>query len=293
MRRYAKKDPVKLRQVGLQHDIAHAKVGVLDEDAANEKRKKKRKQKKQTEKDASKNTEMTASVDKLKAALSEMEAQLKRYEEKANDEKNDSPSVSDDAEKNGVVSDETGGGEGVPVSEDKAAKEATQMPGDSEKIPSGAWSGTAVIHARPEDTRSSHVENQSREGPQATVEVLGADTDSKENSEEGDGEKKTEPSKEQAKQAIEETPREVRREKVAADDLEQKATATPSVANTPDVSDSESDSESEEDPKKEPKWNPVCVLGLRVYSEDKEVQVRIEKQDKRAALETSIVAQKE
>ncbi|CAH0046469.1 unnamed protein product [Clonostachys solani] len=216
---YATWNPIKLQQQGIQHDIAHAKVGVLDEDDVyikkkeEEKAKKKEKKKKEAEKEE-KNSEMKQAMEKMQAAMAIMQTQLEKKEKKEDED------------------EKTQG-------EDENKKEET--PAKDEKAEAG---GDA------KDVKES--ESAAQTSPSA-----------------GEGDKKGDKKDEGSVEEKEEEKEKKEGEKEGKSDEED---------DDDDDDDDEKDDDANDKKERLP-WNPVCVMGLRVYAEDKQVTIKVVKSE--------------
>ncbi|GKT87630.1 calpain family cysteine protease [Colletotrichum tofieldiae] len=255
---YAERNPQKLRQVGLQYDIAHAKGGVRDEDELIEKKKLEAKQKKESKK-----------AKKKKKQRKALGVAAKALEESAK-----------------VVSDLANEGKKTEESKSAAKAETKKDAGhgkDKEKERDGEW--TEVKESDKESIGSS------QKSP-ATDDKPGGLTGSKP----GDGpvpepkkddDKKAEDKTEEKKEETQEDATGVEEAKpteapvVPAPAVEE--AEVPAEAPVEDEEDSESDSDTDsivDDDGEEltgTPWNAVCVLGLRVYAQDAEVAIKLVK----------------
>ncbi|KAM0430598.1 hypothetical protein ACHAPT_005950 [Fusarium lateritium] len=258
----ADKKPQKLQQIGLQHDLAHAKGGIVDEDEAIRKKREHDRKKKLEKK---RNQEMNQEKQRVKdEAQREIEKAmvLKKTEyyssmsEKAKRPENDSD----------ATREKVGGRPG----------EATLPP--SETPTPGYW---------PDDIFKNPLEVQAKSDTPTRSE--------RESWEEVDEKKQGQtrsPSQGSISPPMERS--------LTNQSTESKVTSTPPAeaqsgkeADSSDSPDTESESESESDDdgsepgsndssvrkqrKKEP-WNAVCVIGLRVYAQHASINVRLAEQ---------------
>lgn len=219
IKEYATRNPVKLQQQGIQYDIAHAKVGVLDEDEVHikkkeeEKAKKKEKKKKEAEKEGE-NSEMKQAMDKMQAAMAVIQSQLEKNEKKKNE---------DDGKKEETL-----------AKDEKAENEPDAM----DKL---------------------EAESVAQISPSAS------EGDKKE-------EKKEEGSLEEKEEEEEEKDKQVK----GGEEKEKEG-----KSNEEDDDDDDDDEKDDDTDDKEGRlpWNPVCVMGLRVYAEDKQVTIKLVKDE--------------
>lgn len=270
---YAQSNPAKLRKVGLQYDLAHAKAGVLDEDQLqrNKRLKQKRKKKQNSGKNESLNPNKNAEqlMQLVAACIQEQLGKISFVN-----------GGSDKGQVKGVEVEkamEKGNGAGRAIEEGKVAEDAV-TPSQLTKSPPGCWPGDSVT-----DTQSNLEEDSSRS---ATGEERAGTESSKaeHNSMAGEtGSFKNVPEPEPEPQP--------QQEPEPVPEIEDSSVPDPGqlTPNTDSDSDSESDSDTDSewgaDSDSEPevdestmpskRWNPVCVMCLRVYAQDKEVSVRL------------------
>jgi hypothetical protein len=91
VKRAADENPKKLRQIGLQYDLAHAKGGVVDEDEAlRKKREAEKKKKVRVKKQESKKKQMTEAMARMEEAMVAMRNEYNQYlNEKENEKDNE------------------------------------------------------------------------------------------------------------------------------------------------------------------------------------------------------------
>ena len=259
VKREAVKNPNKLRQVGMQYDIAHAKAGVLDEDAEQERQgermKRKLRQKKRKEQKIS---EMRGAMATMQAALTNMTKGVETKDQKKDKDKGKDNEV--DSEQ-----DRPDTGETAQVKDEPVPEDAKQPPGfwpdDSFRSSQGAGQGDSATkeNKRIEDGNKQSKSTQTRDAPQQPglepAEPFTAPTskpDPKNNEDVSDS----------SSYADSDT------------DSESKSD-TDSDTNSDTDSDTDSVTSVQESENGDTPWNPVCVMCLRVYSQDKEVSVKL------------------
>ncbi|KAH8673835.1 hypothetical protein BX600DRAFT_456317 [Xylariales sp. PMI_506] len=253
VKEYAEKNPQKLRQVGMQYDLAHAKGGILDEDEILEKKKAEEKTKKEEKKRKRKAKKKKA----LREAAEAMEKATDAIKEVVK------------SEEEGSKTEKSAGKAADPKSEVKTdSKEATD-PKVTEKT---SGSGPSTSGAKPERPSQPVAMAPAQSGPESGIKDAPIPPTEEEKKSE---EPKPEESKpdEQAKSdaAVQETAKE--------DDL------PPEEDKKDEEDDDEEDeSETEEDKPDEDgddvtsrPWNAVVCVSLRVYAHDPEVAITLEK----------------
>ncbi|CAM1510473.1 Fc.00g008080.m01.CDS01 [Cosmosporella sp. VM-42] len=285
----ADRNPQKLRQVGLQYDLAHAKGGVLDED---EKLQKKREQQKKKKRKEKKNQvqvhEMEDAMRRMEMAMmqmrSEMIKELDRLEE--NQYRRDHRSKRKEAANDKV--------------EDKKGNEEKGPPMPPIKPPPGFW---------PEDTIKTENEMippsppppppiETTAAPKREPTPLGPVEPPEKSENDKQKEEGTSPGVSRGTMTVP-TDKPEYEMPVSEPDIpkdhpptpptliepQSKANSAASSDSDPDsdsaseVSEVESESEDERRPKKKQPWNAVCVLGLRVYAQHADVKVRLAESD--------------
>ena len=259
VKREAVKNPKKLRQVGMQYDIAHAKAGVLDEDAEQERQgermKRKLRQKKRKEE---KLREMRGAMATMQAALTNMTSRAEMKDQKKDKDKGKDNEVESEQ-------DRPDSGETAQVNNELVPEDAKQPPGfwpdDSFRSSQSAGQGDSATKEdkRGEDGNKQSRSTQTRDAPQQPglepAEPLQAP--------------KTHPE-----------PKNNQRVSDSSSDAE---SDTDSESNSDTDSDTSSDTDSvtsiQESQDGDTPWNPVCVMCLRVYSKDKEVSVKLVRPD--------------
>lgn len=283
VRTYADANPQKLRQIGLQYDLAHTKGGVVDEDEALQSRregeKKKKKQKKK--KDEKRERQMDDAMKRMEEAMLQMRLELarQREQEKEREEKQGEEEVED------VSRPKKPEGKPEEVVEQKGSL------GDSKSFLPGYW---------PEESSKATPESQSSsERPKAS-----SSPDKPENVREKNQDRSPPvtnthsgpaPSEDQPQIESPVQSSSVFTPPTDPDDI---SAAENSDTNSDSDSDSDSDSEPSSDSdndsdddshkrrrrdKRKP-WNAVCVMGLRVYAQHAGVKVRLADQQGDEAL---------
>ncbi|KAK2002595.1 calpain family cysteine protease [Colletotrichum falcatum] len=260
VKEYAERNPQKLRQVGLQYDIAHAKGGVRDEDDLIEKKKLEAKQKKESKKAKKKKKQKKA----LGVAAKALEESAKVVSELANEGKKAEESKSE--------------------AKTETKKETSQ---EKEKEKDGDW--TEVKDSDKDSTSSSQKSATADDKPAGLTASKPDDGPAPEPKK--DDEKKAEEKAEEKKDVgKEDAPAVEEADSAEAPVVPAPATKEEEVPAEAPVegeagsdSDSDSDSDAEsvvEDASEEvtnTRWNAVCVLGLRVYARDAEVAIKLVK----------------
>ncbi|WYZ37044.1 hypothetical protein EsH8_II_000550 [Colletotrichum jinshuiense] len=256
VKEYAERNPQKLRQVGLQYDIAHAKGGVRDEDELVEKKKAEAKKKKESKKAKKKRKEKKALVVAAKA----LEDTAKVVSEIANDGKK-----TEDSKKT----------EDTKVASNTEAKKTDVKEKDSD------W--TEVKDSDKESTGSSQKSSTDVAKPAGLTGSKPGDgpvPEPKKDEEKKAEEKKEEEKKEAVPPTEEAKPADEPAKEVVAEDVEAPAEAPVVDEAEEEEPDSDSDTESTVSDGEEltgTPWNAVCVLGLRVYAQDSEVSIKLVK----------------
>ncbi|KAK3314617.1 hypothetical protein B0H66DRAFT_481253 [Apodospora peruviana] len=234
----ADKNPAKLRQVGMQYDLAHAKGGVPNEDEILTKKMEKKKLKEEKRKKRAKERArrerqvvVTTTTVTRGAVETKTEQQVGKKEEKKDGESSSKDEAKEDEKFEDAVEEAVKPEDGSK--DDK--KDVQKKDGKS-----GDSNGVAKKDEKQEDKKE-----------------VGKKTE--------DSEKKDEEKKDGEKEKKDEQPKPEGGDEIAG--------AVPLFD-----ADSESDSEDEETIEYEEghvPWNAVCVVGLRVYSKDKKVTVTL------------------
>jgi hypothetical protein len=298
VKRAADNNPQKLRQIGLQYDLAHAKGGIVDEDEALRKKKETEKRKKlKGKKKGQKKKQMAEAMARMEAAMVQMRNEYNQcLNEKESARKDESSHERTEEEPNTKGSD---------------------IEGKSDKAPPGFW---------PEDSSKSELEVS---GQSETPVEPKREPSSHETSPENDEKRKASPPTpnnlilESSSAGFRRGPRssppgspapsrdhsplQSRRatsqstdtcpvftpptEPTDESDMDSSDSATESESTSNDTS-SSSDSDSvsvfprlrQRQRKKQP-WNAVCVIGLRVYAQHAGIKVRLADQKADEAVE--------
>ncbi|KAF7542310.1 hypothetical protein G7Z17_g11688 [Cylindrodendrum hubeiense] len=278
----ADRNPQKLRQVGLQYDLAHAKGGVLDEDDELQKKRAEEKKKRHKKKKAQRANQAEQVMLRLEEAMLQMRKEMLRgssgdgetkdKEESTNDKK------SNDKDSKGDVTSSKPPPSLLPDDSFKTAAEAQTKGENNPKSKLESESSTLESTNKNEEDKKEELEASSSTS-QALV------TESKNSPPE-----KNAPNLNPDVRDVRDDP----------------STPPPEIKNDPeeDSSDHDSDSDSDLDSdsddgsdissfsgdrsgspglKKKKPWNAVCVLGLRVYAGHPNVKVRLGEQNSKDA----------
>lgn len=258
VKNWADKNPQKLRQVGLQYDLAHAKGGVLDEDEELQKKRarEKKKEKKENAK-VQKMRQMEDAMRRMELAMMQMRAEFEREVEDHNNRNRDKRSEVRDGREERAQPDISPPG---CWPDDPAAT-------DSEAAVSCGDNRTESVANTKDDTRDQ-VNTDHKDGAASSQDVSQKETTSER------------PDTRQVVVKEKKPPR-------------PPTPATPEPGPRGD-SDSDSDTDSDNDSdsslssasscsstrtRKKQRWNAVCVLGLRVYAQHANIKVRLGEQD--------------
>ncbi|KAK4166203.1 cysteine proteinase [Cladorrhinum sp. PSN259] len=251
VKKWADRNPAKLRQIGMQYDLAHAKGGVPDEDEillkkkAEEKKKadeKKRKakekarRKKLKEKLAAKQAEVTVTISAGETTVSTT------GDVKTDDKKEDGSAKKKEEKKTEDSKDDTKEEEKFEDAVEKKEeepKEETKKAEEKKELSTGAAPAAADKEKKPEDgeKKAEEGEKKAEEGEKKDDAPAAAEEEEEE-SEEEDNSEEEEKKKEEEEEA-----------RKLAEDAEE--------GRVP--------------------WNAVCVVGLRVYSKEPDVSVHLAK----------------
>lgn len=246
IKQFTDRNPQKLRQVGMQYDLAHAKGGIVDEDlkvvSQKEKEKKKAAERKKKEKAAKTSVEVKIEV----GGDSNGEVTVKTEgKEPAKDEEGEN--TEDASEKPDKV-------ERLEKEEthDAEAKESLELRLKDRDEPPTA-SGGGEQHP---DKGDQQVPTEKSKKEDAKKDDGGKDEKKEDAKKEDDGKNKKEDGGKNKKEDVEKS--EEKEDEKSSDDS--------------DTSDSE-----EDDDDGEARWNAVCVTCLRVYSQDKDLTISLVK----------------
>ncbi|KAK7423888.1 hypothetical protein QQX98_000759 [Neonectria punicea] len=261
-------NPQKLRQVGLQYDLAHAKGGVLDEDEEVQKRRAEEKKKRLKQK---KKAQRVIQVEEAMRRMEEVVVQMRKE----------------------IARSSHGDGENKDKEEATTEKKGV----DEKDSKAEAKSSKSTPGISPEESFKTAAEAQPKEdtSPRLKPEPESSTLDSTNENEDNRKEDPVPPSTSQGpitKPANNPLENDAPNPNIK-DDPTLPAPKTNDEPNGDSSSDSSSDSDSDSDsgsdisslsggpllPKKKKPWNAVCVLGLRVYAQHTEIKVRLEEQD--------------
>lgn len=229
VKKYADKNPEKLRQIGMQYDAAHAKAGVIDEDDELEKARcieKKKKQKKRRKQREKKQKDRAARQVLSALGLKPAEDKDDESEDEADkkDKKKEKKWKRKSASIKGMVQSSV---EFLKHGDNASQKASSHEDGKDEGSEAGS-SGSSTSSASTIDTPASSTKD---------------------------------------KKEVEEEEKE-------------EAEKSDSDCDSDDSSSSDSESDGEVDMDQKRPWDPVCVMGLRVYAQDSEVSVNLSEKDK-------------
>jgi hypothetical protein len=268
VKEYAEKNPQKLRQIGMNYDLAHAKGGVLDEDDIFEKKKaedkKKAEEKKKRKAERKRRRKEKARLERQKAKeeakkaeeeAKKAQAEAKKAEVEAKKAEEEAKKQSDSAKtaESGRKSDEKPVATGTAPSVSPAEKPlADRKPAES----ANASSDFEMVSAKEASISSSEPSPLTGEGAAP--------------------ERKTEPEKSRKKDEDKEKDKNEDKDDKKKEDKDKKKDDEDD--DDDDDSDDESDSDKDSDDDDEdtgPPWNAVIVMGLRVYAMDPDVSIEL------------------
>ncbi|KAK3387482.1 calpain family cysteine protease [Podospora didyma] len=256
VKEYAEKNPAKLRQVGMQYDLAHTKGGIPDEDElltkkkAEEKKKADEKKKKEKEKAKRKKEK-----EKAKKARAKAKAKREKLKIVTNNNTTTTITTTITTEDNKPAEDKKDVKKAEGAVEDKSKSDEVTKPAEDTKEGEKKADDKPSTDSTAENTPTSSITSGDEPDPAEEV---------KKDSETKPEEKKEEQTKGE----------EAKVDEVVVDDES-------------DDEESEEEEEEEEEEKKEDEppvvdddedrtpWNAVCVIGLRVYARDPEVTVTL------------------
>ncbi|CAH0057488.1 unnamed protein product [Clonostachys solani] len=235
IKKYAIQNPRKLQQLGMQHDIAHAKVGVLDEDEVHirkqlEKKREKREQKRKEEAE----NDMAQAMEKMQLAMAEMQLELNKHER--NKMIQDMAEIKEKLDKR-------------IKKEGKNSKDDDEEEEEAKATP--ANKGASAAPGAGKNKRRNRRRNRK------------AKADEEEKKEEEEKEKEENDDEEEDEDDEDDSDYEDSEEEDSDED--------------DDDDDEEEEEEEDDDDSDEDKlpWNPVCVMCLSVYAQDKGVTVKV------------------
>ena len=275
---HADKNPKKLRQIGMQYDLAHAKVGVLDEDAELERKKEKEKKrnKKPRRQQQEKMREMSDAMARMQLAINSMEQELNKKGKQKEREKEG------DAE----------GQKSEHQAQKGEKRDNAKSPTSKGYSPPGFWPGESFkSNAQPSEAAG-----------EAAGEAHRPAEDSNKEEKEGSNAPDTTPKPRIQRRTTSGLTGNGRTQDVPnpspspgpvpppQPNPEPQLEPQPQVADSNELvsgSDSDSETDSEADSSdsgsdigeiadnRNPPWNAVCVLGLRVYAQDKDISATL------------------
>jgi hypothetical protein len=238
VKEYVKSNPMKLQQMGMLYDLSHAKAGVLDEDDALLKRKDLDKQKQKENSKEEKINDMKQAMEKMQLAMAEMQLELSNNGKS----KGDGKDKTDEKEQK----------------KESAPKDQSGIDGHSieqKPVSDAPTSGHAQITSSTSQT-AKEIPGPSEGPPSAGSQVEKTTIDGEEQ-----GAKKETgaiDNNQAANEGEQTTSVEVPGDDGGLDEQQ--------------ISE-EDDDDGEEGP--ESPWNPVCVMCLSVYAQDKGVSVKL------------------
>lgn len=279
---HADKNPKKLRQVGMQYDLAHAKAGVLDEDAEQElKREKDKEKRKKQKKKQDKVDQMSDAMARMQVAINSLQLELK---------------------KKGKQKEKEGDAEGEKLEDPIPAKVEDKEPKDQgqqaqkrdqtnetplkEYSPPGFWPGDSFRSTSQLAEAGRQAQTPSADGsrdekrPNASDMAVEPAGKNRVTNGEGSGQRKDAPIPTPSPSPVPTPQPDPERQSGPASDNE-------SDSSSDSETDNDSDSDSSEDgmnlpetsDDRNPPWNPVCVMFLRVYAQDRDVSVKLVEKD--------------
>ncbi|RBQ95330.1 hypothetical protein VDGD_07732 [Verticillium dahliae] len=283
VKKYANVNPQKLRQVGMQYDLAHAKGGVPDEDGMLESKKTELKRKKAEKKKRMADKKQKAKAEKQKQRTLRRAKRAMRKAKKAIDEVvngNDSGDGVNEAQcrktNTNTTIDTNGEQETKDIDSSQAAKRINDDPVDN---PTSTADSTAIEQeskhdvdelAKLIDDIAKPADDETTPPTTAAVipTLLTPPSQSPASQSGGEEQEATAAAQSAETEAATET------EKTDSEDSE---SGSSSESDTESDTDSDSSHDSSDDA--ETPWNAVCVIGLRVYARDPSVSVSLVKPD--------------
>ncbi|CRK38240.1 hypothetical protein BN1723_015294, partial [Verticillium longisporum] len=283
VKKYANVNPQKLRQVGMQYDLAHAKGGVPDEDGMLESKKTELKRKKAEKKKRMADKKQKAKAEKQKQRTLRRAKRAMRKAKKAIDEVvngNDSGDGVNEAQcrktNTNTTIDTNGEQETKDIDSSQAAKRINDDPVDN---PTSTADSTAIEQeskhdvdelAKLIDDIAKPADDETTPPTTAAVipTLLTPPSQSPASQSGGEEQEATAAAQSAETEAATET------EKPDSEDSE---SGSSSESDTESDTDSDSSHDSSDDA--ETPWNAVCVIGLRVYARDPSVSVSLVKPD--------------
>ncbi|RSL99955.1 hypothetical protein CDV31_011986 [Fusarium ambrosium] len=237
----ADKKPQKLQQIGLLHDLAHAKGGIVDEDEAIRKRRE------------------NAKKEKLESSRKRELAQKEEKEKEDARKKIEEELVLKKTEYYSCMSEKTKGAE-------------SNNDASLEKVSAGSEKGSVEDQAKSETPTGSEKESWENVEEKKDGESRRPSQDSSSPTMERSATNQSTESK-----VVPTPPTEAHSEKPDSPDNSDTESECESGSDDDDSVSGSNDSSVRKQRKKEP-WNPVCVIGLRVYAQHAGISVRLAEQ---------------
>ncbi|KAI5458137.1 hypothetical protein BGZ63DRAFT_407440 [Mariannaea sp. PMI_226] len=294
----ADKNPQKLRQVGLQYDLAHAKGGVLDEDEELQKRREKERQKRRKQKKKIKRVNhVEDAMRRMEEALLLMRKELSKSSSGDGDAKDKDTKEKKESDKE--TKEKASNEENSQDKDDKKDDKST----DDKDLKAEVKSAKSTPTMTPEESFKTVSESQIQDITSSKAD-LKSETPCLETTAkiEDNKEQDTTPSTSTSQTPL--TPLSEVAPETDAPKLDMREVPVPSKGtdpnSDPDSSNSDSESESDDDfdldgsdassdeedssRKKNKPWNAVCVIGLRVYAQHADIKIRVEEEDAKVAV---------
>ncbi|KAK0732675.1 hypothetical protein B0T21DRAFT_369452 [Apiosordaria backusii] len=281
VKKWADKNPAKLRQVGMQYDLAHAKGGIPDEDdiivkkkeqakkkEEDKKRKEKEKAKRKKERERAKKRKEKEKAKKEKAAAAEVTVKVPEGGETTVNVKSSSAEKKDDGEKK---EEEEKFEDAVEKKEDTAAP-AKEEEKKTESAPKGLATGSGTSPAAPPKEGQKEEKKEGDKKEETTLAIRPAPGS---NAPAGGEEKKDDGKPAEEKKPKEEDDDDSDSDYESETDEEEEREKEEEEKRQKEEEEARKLAEDEESPKIP--WNAVAVLGLRVYAQDSGVTVHLAK----------------
>jgi hypothetical protein len=237
VKEYVKSNPMKLQQMGMLYDLSHAKVGVLDEDDALLKKRDIDRQKQKENLKDEKINDMKQAMEKMQLAMAEMQLELSK-----------------NGKSRGEGKDKIEGKEKKKESTPKEQSGADGYSAEQRPVSDGPTPGHAQITSTPHTTNEIPGPGEGASSADGKVEETAAEV-----GEQGAGKETGAADANRAANEGEQT----NGAEVSGGDGGLEEHQIPE----------ENDDDEEEGP--ESPWNPVCVMCLSVYAQDKGVSVKL------------------
>lgn len=284
IKEHVDRKPEKLRAVGLRYDLAHAKAGVLDEDIEQEKKKDEQKRNTKRRKfKQNKLKEMRSAMEKMQLAVEGMQDNLYYKKDKTDDNKE---KADDDSKKDTDQADQ------LHVEEKNKSYGKNGSTGMFSKPLTGYWPGDSVKEPQPDPSKPSKedsaptIDNNSDAKPEHD---RSAQNNTPNTLTTGSNSKKSPRSAEfdTSQDAPEPQPQPQPQPLPEPLPVDYSCSSSDSDSDSDSSSSSGNQSDFLEERKKLP-WNPVCVMCLRVYAQDKDVSVKLVREERKGAKERSV-----